>query len=142
MQRVISAGGVVFRKKDGKIEILVIKDSYGRNAFPKGHVEKGETIEQAAIRETAEEVNLSDLKSIKKLGAINFWYTYQGERIYKTIHYFLVESLDSNAEPEASREIQGCYWLPLDKLNELETYKDLKPIISKTIKSLFQIKNL
>lgn len=142
MQREISAGGVVFRRKDKKIEVLVIKDSYGKLAFPKGHIEKGETKEQAALRETLEETNLEELKPIKELGTISFWYTFEGQRIHKTIHFFLFELLDSDIEPTPQWEIQGGEWVLLEKLQALEIYKDLKPIINKTVKSINEIKNL
>jgi hypothetical protein len=47
----LSAGGVICRRTNGGIEALLIKDSYGNWGFPKGHVEPGETLEGAALRE-------------------------------------------------------------------------------------------
>ncbi len=51
-----SAGGVVARKVDGKVQIALVGNS-SRNTWylPKGGLAKGETIEQAAVREVTEE---------------------------------------------------------------------------------------
>ena len=54
-----SCGAVVFREKDYKKQILLIRHVNGGHwAFPKGHVEKGETEEQTALREILEETGL------------------------------------------------------------------------------------
>jgi diadenosine hexaphosphate hydrolase (ATP-forming) len=108
MRQEVSAGGIVYRNKDGKIDVLVIKDSYGNLAFPKGHLEKGETIEQAALRETMEEVNLENLEVITKIGTTKFWFTFGGERIHKTLHRFLMKSIQPDDVPSPQWEIQSC----------------------------------
>ena len=140
MKRAISAGGVVFRKKGKDIDVLLIRDSYGKIAFPKGHVERGETQEQAALRETAEEVNLEKLKVIRKIGSNSFWFTQDGERIYKTVHYFLIESEDAAAEPSPQWEIDKCFWVRLEEFPKMETYKNLESIVKKAVKFLYEIK--
>ncbi|MCL6580396.1 MAG: NUDIX domain-containing protein [Firmicutes bacterium] len=53
----VSAGGVVFRRNP-RLELLMIRDRFGRWAFPKGHVEPGETAEEAAVREIEEETGV------------------------------------------------------------------------------------
>lgn len=138
----MSAGGIVFRNKDGKIQVLLISDSYGNYAFPKGHVERGETVEQAALRETAEEVNLEKLKLIKKIGTTKFWFTQDGEKIHKTLHLFLIQSLDETAEPSPQYEIQGCEWVDIEKLAGIKTYKNLTPIMRRAMKLIYQQKNI
>ncbi|MBU0649230.1 NUDIX domain-containing protein [Patescibacteria group bacterium] len=140
MQRVISAGGVVFRRKGKDIQVLMIKDSYGKNAFPKGHVERGETVEQTALRETAEEVNLEKLKVVRKIGTNNFWFTQGGERIHKTVHYFLMESEDAAAEPSPQWEIDKCFWVRLEEFPKIEIYKNLGSVVKKAVKFLYEIK--
>ena len=54
----ISAGGVVFRKVDGELQIQLIQDRYGKISLPKGKMEPGETIEQTALREIVEETGI------------------------------------------------------------------------------------
>ncbi|MBT9253898.1 MAG: NUDIX domain-containing protein, partial [Brockia lithotrophica] len=54
----VSAGGIVYRRGARGPEILVIEDRFGRIAYPKGHLEAGETPEQAALREVEEETGI------------------------------------------------------------------------------------
>ena len=81
----ISSGGVVHRKP----KILLIKDSYGRWALPKGKIEKGETPEEAAKREIGEETGIVDLKVIANLGKVKYFYQIHGQPIFKIIYIFL-----------------------------------------------------
>src|SRR5688572_16275109 len=63
------AGGVVVRKSEDKIFLLLLKDEYSEDfALPKGGVETGENIENAAKREIKEESGISDLNLIDKIG--------------------------------------------------------------------------
>src|SRR3990167_8986776 len=76
-----SAGGVIFRRHpDGRVEVLVIRDSHDGWAFPKGRIEVGEAPVQAARRETGEEVGVTDLTLVKHLGKNTFWFTDRWER--------------------------------------------------------------
>lgn len=140
MKNEISAGGIVFRKKDGQVEVLIIQDSYGNNAFPKGHQEKGETLEEAAERETVEEVNIKKIKLITKVGTTKFWFTFGGDKIHKTLHLYLFKSENPDAEPTPQYEIQGCEWVSLKDLPKIKTYKNLKPLVDKAVKLIYQNK--
>lgn len=66
------AGGVVYRTNGGTIEYLLVPaaSSPGEWVFPKGHIEAGETPEQAAVREVAEEAGVDgEIESV--LGTID-----------------------------------------------------------------------
>ncbi|MBQ1287005.1 MAG: NUDIX domain-containing protein, partial [Erysipelotrichaceae bacterium] len=54
----ISAGAVTYTVQNGKILYLLIKEFHGNNGFPKGHLEDGETLFQAAVREIREEAGI------------------------------------------------------------------------------------
>ena len=64
----ISAGGIVYNTRTKKV--LLILDPNNKWGIPKGLVEKGESIENAAMREVREETGLKNVKIIKDLGAI------------------------------------------------------------------------
>ncbi len=76
MKQEISAGGVVYRKIDGKIEFLLGKHSgYHKWVLPKGLVERGESQEEAAVREVEEEVGVvARITDLRPLKAIEYWY--------------------------------------------------------------------
>jgi len=137
----ISAGGVVFKKvkikkQRAKIEILLIKDSYGRWALPKGHLEKKETLFRAALREISEETGLKNLKIIKKLNSANYFFRLKGKLIFKIVYYFLVEAPAKSLATPQSKEIKDAIWVsPAESLVKI-SYAGLKPIISKAKKYL------
>jgi 8-oxo-dGTP pyrophosphatase MutT (NUDIX family) len=135
----ISSGGVVFKKlkmknEKLKIKILLIKDSYGRWALPKGKIEKGEKPEEAALREIQEETGLTDLKIIEHLGQIKYFYQFRGQPIFKIVYNFLIETRQEKLKP--NYEIQGAKWLePEDALKTI-AYKNTKEILEKAVKLL------
>ena len=71
----------------------MIQDRQGRWSIPKGHVEPGESIEQTAVREVAEETGLNHLKLGDKLDKLHFFYRREGNLIFMTTHVFLMEAL-------------------------------------------------
>ncbi|MEM9775240.1 MAG: NUDIX domain-containing protein, partial [Chloroflexota bacterium] len=69
----VSAGGVVIRQDHDTGELLfalVREKGYGEFVLPKGGVEEGETLEQAAQREIGEEAGIHQLKLIKKFATL------------------------------------------------------------------------
>ncbi|MEM7813462.1 MAG: NUDIX domain-containing protein [Candidatus Aenigmatarchaeota archaeon] len=136
IKREFSAGGVVFHRTGGALRILLIKDSYGRWALPKGHIGdtiKGETSEQAALRECSEEtgIPISDLKIVGKLGDIKYFYQLKGERRFKIVRFFLIESASSRLKPQW--EVQAAEWLEPDEALERIGYENTKSILKSAI---------
>src|SRR3954451_827228 len=84
----VSAGGVVVH--DGQVVVVVPtrRDARGQQvlALPKGHVDPGETPEQAATREVREETGM-DAELVEKLGDVRYWYQRDGRRIFKVVTF-------------------------------------------------------
>ncbi len=93
MKREFSAGGVVVRGH----EVVVVSPRRGVFALPKGHPDGDETLEQAATREVREETGLV-AEPRGKLGEVRYWYTLHGERVLKSVTFFLFEYLSGSVE--------------------------------------------
>src|SRR3954447_7906293 len=88
----VSAGGVVVR--DGRVVVIVPTRRAANGqpvlALPKGHVDPGETPEQAAQREVREEAGV-DAELVGRLGEVRYWYQRGGRRIAKLVTFFLFD---------------------------------------------------
>src|SRR3954452_19930336 len=87
-----SAGGVVFRVDDGQPLYLLIRDSYQNWGFPKGHLERGELPEAAALREVEEETGLSGLALRGPIETIEWYFRFRGRLIHKICYFYLMET--------------------------------------------------
>lgn len=132
----VSAGGLVI-DTTGKLGLLIgrrdQKDASGKRilwSLPKGHIEEGETPEQAALREVQEETGIeSDIE--KSLGVIDFWFMAGGKRIHKTVHHYLFRESGGLLAAQES-EVDEVGWFPLSQIIELLAYPDEKKLIART----------
>ena len=99
-------------------------------SLPKGHIEVGETPEQAAIREVAEETGIQSEIS-RELGIIDFWFMAGGKRIHKTVHHYLFREIGGTLAPQIS-EVDDVGWFPLNEIISLLAYPDEKKLIAKS----------
>ncbi|MCL5970198.1 MAG: NUDIX domain-containing protein [Patescibacteria group bacterium] len=125
-----SAGGIVFKKEKEKIFVLVSQHSGHHGwVFPKGrigdHVEN-ESKEETAIREVQEETGALG-KIIKALKPVQYWYVLEGEKIKKTVYYFLMEYISGDIKNH-DWEMENVEWLPLEKVQERLTYPSDKKV--------------
>lgn len=126
MARESSAGGVLYREHEGRWEIAVIQPR-GRSvwALPKGHVDPGETPEQAAKREVREETGLQGATE-SELGEVRYRFSFRGKRIDKDVRFFLFrhEGGEIDAlEPEMRVEVTRARWMALDQAERLLAYR-------------------
>lgn len=128
--REYTAGGVIVRRRRNLIEILMIQDRQGRWTIPKGHVEKGEKLEETAIREVEEETGLDKLKIITRLDKIHFFYRRDGRLIFMTTYVFLMEALGNSDElhPEPNEGIADVRWFDGDQAIKTVEYKDTEKL--------------
>ncbi len=106
-----AAGGIVVRSRGGRIEVALVRDgTRAAYVLPKGHVETGESVEQAARREITEEAGLPDLMVLADLG-VRERLDYE-RTSWKRTHYFLFVVRSDVSEPVDAR----AEWFPLDAL--------------------------
>ena len=128
MKREFSAGGVVV--KDGKVLMIHVRTLSGKKVwtFPKGHIEKGESREEAALREVEEETGVR-AKIKDELG--NFTYFFRdkdGKLVKKTVYWFLMEPVEE-AEIKTPEEVIEVKWIELGEAKKLVQYDSDKRII-------------
>ena len=75
-------------------------------SLPKGHVEEGETAEDAAVREVEEETGIRG-RVIAPLGTIDYWFVAEDRRIHKTVHHYLLEAAGRRALRRGHRGRRG-----------------------------------
>ena len=104
-----AAGGIVVRLEDAGVQVLLVREgAHSAFVLPKGHVEAGENLEEAARREIAEEAGVRDLKLLADLGVrerLDFERT-----SWKRTHYFLFLASFDTDRPAHS----AAAWFPLD----------------------------
>ncbi|WP_174266763.1 NUDIX hydrolase [Mycolicibacterium sediminis] len=124
-----SAGGLVIDgidgPKDRQVAALIGRiDRRGRMlwSLPKGHIEMGETAEQTAIREVAEETGIEG-SVLAALGSIDYWFVTEGRRVHKTVHHYLMRFLGGELSDE-DVEVTEVAWVPLRDLPSRLAYAD------------------
>ena len=131
-----SAGGVVWRRNGGKLEIVMARPA-GKDAWvlPKGQPNPGEKLIETAARETREETGL-EVEPGPEVGKISYVFSWRDApgrplvRIFKNVHYFLMEphggSLDAH-----DHEMDEVRWMDIEEAEHRASYKSDREIIVK-----------
>ena len=133
-----SAGGVIFRKQNDKVEILLLKDKNDVWSFPKGLIEDGEKLVDTAKREISEEVGLTNLVLVDALDSIGYFYRFENNLIRKKVDFFLFR-YDGNKTPQPLFEegISDVGWFdPNEALSLIGYAKTNKAILEKAIEKI------
>ena len=107
-----SAGGLVVR---GPLILLISTQAGKRWQLPKGHIEEGETPEQAALREVREETGVTG-RIVAPLRGVEYWFIERGlRRIHKKVDYFLLDYVSGDNSDFDAEEVSGAEWFPWDE---------------------------
>ncbi|HYG83641.1 MAG TPA: NUDIX domain-containing protein [Verrucomicrobiae bacterium] len=134
-----TAGGVVFRRnKKGEVEILLIQDAKNRWTIPKGHIEEGETAQETAVREIAEEAGLANTEVIGWLGKIHFRYRRINTLVMMTTQIYLVRAKGDTNDIKKEEWMNGIRWFTFpDALEQIE-YEDIGKLMLLAMKRIRQ----
>ena len=125
-----SAGGVVVRFGEPEPRFLLIRDSYGHWGFPKGHLEKGERADTAALREVMEETGLRNVHVLTSVAAIEWRFRFRGRLIQKHCEFFLMESHSGETKPQKSEGITACRWATIGEAQDLIDYENARGVLT------------
>jgi 8-oxo-dGTP pyrophosphatase MutT (NUDIX family) len=127
VKREFSAGGVLVRRMRGRWWLAAIRPHgkpAGTWALPKGLIDEGERGPETAVRETLEETGVHASVD-RKLGDTRYVYTWQGERVFKVVSFFLLRPLSGrlgSLPAGMELEVAEARWLPLDDAPALLAY--------------------
>lgn len=109
MKREFSAGGIVFNNKG---EVLLTQHSSNHYwGFPKGNIEKGETSQEAGVREVKEEAGV-EAEIVEKVGDSKYVYSKDGEKIFKIVTLFLMRYKSGDLK-DHGWEVSEARWFTL-----------------------------
>jgi 8-oxo-dGTP pyrophosphatase MutT (NUDIX family) len=138
MRRELSAGLVLVRRMRGQHWLAAVRPQGkpdGVWALPKGLIGAGETPAETALREGFEETGLrSRLDS--KLGDVRYVYTWQGERVFKVVSFYLAHATQGRiGEIPAGMEVEvaEARWLPLREAPKVLAYKGEKDMSQRAL---------
>jgi 8-oxo-dGTP pyrophosphatase MutT (NUDIX family) len=127
----VSAGGVVFRREGGNIEIALAARRTRKGdlvwGLPKGGIDEEESHEDAALREVREETGL-DAEIEGDLGEIRYFYVWEGVRVRKAVHFFLMRATGGDITAHDD-EMEDVRWFPLAGSMRRAAYKGEREIL-------------
>jgi 8-oxo-dGTP diphosphatase len=128
-----SAGGVVYRPNGNSFDVaLIYRTRHDDWSIPKGHIEAGESREQAALREIKEETGL-DVRIVSPIGeAVYFFRKRGGDLVRKTVYHYLMEALTTELG-KPNWEVTEARWVPITEARSLLSYEKDREMIDKAI---------
>ncbi|MDO8335442.1 MAG: NUDIX domain-containing protein [Candidatus Saccharibacteria bacterium] len=121
-----TAGGIVYRQNaNNEVEILLIQDSKDRWTIPKGHIEEGETAQETAKREIAEEAGLKDTEVLGWLGKIHFRYRRVNTLVLMTTQIYLVKAKGDTNAIKKEEWMNGIQWFSFGEALDKIEYEDI-----------------
>lgn len=126
--RATSAGGVVYRRTPAGPEIVLAhRRSPALWALPKGTPARGESLEETALRETAEETGLA-VAIEEPLDAISYVFVRGSTRYFKTVHFFLMRPIGGDLA-DHDHEFDDVRWIPLSEALQLMNYPTERSVV-------------
>ena len=139
-RRHTSSGGVIFKAKEDGIQVVLISHYNQKGkliwCLPKGSVEKGESLQETAMREVREETGVFG-RVLEKIGQIQYWFYSKEEetKIFKTVHFYLLEYLKGD-EKDHDSEVDEARWVILEDALGMLTHSSERTILEKAARYL------
>lgn len=135
-----SAGGLVYADRpDGRYVVLIAHRNAGgvlQWTLPKGGLEDGEDLQQAAVREVREETGL-DARIEAKLGVVDYWFVWRPDKIryHKFVHYYLM-AYEGGDFDRRDEEAEDVVWLPLEEAMQQLAHPNERRLIERGLEAV------
>lgn len=134
----VSAGGVVFRRRRGRLEFALAARRNRKGdlvwGLPKGLIERGEEPQTAALREVREESGL-EAEVTEPLGEISYFYVWEGVRVRKVVHFFLMRATGGDVSLH-DHEMEDVRWFPAEEALRLAGYRSERQVLERAVRAL------
>lgn len=128
--REYSAGGLVFDEK-GRVAIIArhSRSGHWEWCLPKGHIEKGETPRETAVREVHEETGILG-EVVDSIATIDYWFTGTNQRVHKLVHHFVLQRISGEltVEGDPDHEAEEAIWVKFEDLDNVLSYPNERKI--------------
>jgi 8-oxo-dGTP pyrophosphatase MutT (NUDIX family) len=146
VKREFSAGGVVVRRMRGRTWLAAVRPRRDPGAkpvwaLPKGLIDAGESPADTAVREVFEETGLT-ATVVRKLGDVRYVYTWDGERIFKIVSFFLLRPVHGRLgelPPGMEVEVAETRWLPLEQAPRLLSYGGERDMAARALETVEEL---
>lgn len=138
-----SAGGLVITVKNGQpyAAIIARRNRAGKIEWclPKGHLEYGESPQQAALREVREETGIHG-RILAHLATIDYWFSGNERRVHKVVHHYLMDYVSGHptVDGDPDHEAEEAAWIPLKNMLHQLAYPNERRIVSMALELLYQ----
>ncbi len=133
--RAESAGGVVVRRNSAGAEIVIGRRRREKDGvtwtLPKGTPHAGETREETAVREVTEETGL-EVRIVGPIGSIDYHFTTSGARIFKTVHYFLMEPTGGDLSAH-DHEFEEVRWIEIGEAVHVLSFPTERTVVERVL---------
>lgn len=134
----VSAGGVVYRRRGERVELLLAARRTRRGelawGLAKGGIEPDETPEQAAVREVREETGI-EAEIEASLDETRYFYVWEGVRIRKTVHFFLMRAIGGDVS-DHDDEMEDVRWFSLQRALRRASYRGEREVLGRAAAKL------